>query len=251
MKCLIDADILLYRFGYRSEFEVDWDDDGNSESYSGFEEAITDTDAFLEEILQATYGKGLLLCFTDSEGNFRKEVYPEYKSNRAQKEKPALFYQLKEYLMENYECIVFPHLEADDIMGILATQNQDKLIICTIDKDLKQIPGPHYYWNRMDDGVFYVDEADADWYFYYQILVGDSTDGYGGCPGIGEKRAKRLLAAYGPDDWWKQIVKAYAKKGLTEEHALVQARCARILRCTDWNYKLKRPKLWTPDKRTV
>jgi DNA polymerase-1 len=41
-------------------------------------------------------------------------------------------------------------------------------------------------------------------------------------------------------------VEAYAKKNLTADDALVQARVARILRHTDYNFKTKEPILWTP-----
>jgi len=41
-------------------------------------------------------------------------------------------------------------------------------------------------------------------------------------------------------------VKAYTKAGLDEDDAIVQARCARILRSEDWDTETKRIKLWTP-----
>ena len=45
---------------------------------------------------------------------------------------------------------------------------------------------------------------------------------------------------------WDRIVAAYAKAGLSEADALAQARCARILRNTDWDGS--HPILWEPGK---
>ena len=70
-------------------------------------------------------------------------------------------------------------------------ENKD-CIIASIDKDFGTIPGSHFNWSK-DIGVTSVDEKEADYNFYLQVLTGDATDGYAGCPGIGPKRAERLL----------------------------------------------------------
>ena len=45
---------------------------------------------------------------------------------------------------------------------------------------------------------------------------------------------------------WATVLAAYDKAGLGEQEALVQARCARILRKSDWNSRKKEVILWTP-----
>jgi len=81
-----------------------------------------------------------------------------------------------------------------------------------------------------------------------QALTGDSVDGYPGCPGIGPKRAERLL---NKETSWETVVAAYAKEGLDEEYALAQARVARILRWDEYNIKKEEVILWTPSKNQV
>jgi hypothetical protein len=57
-------------------------------------------------------------------------------------------------------------------------------IICSIDKDLRTIPGKHY---NLDSGV--VDEVtrhDAWHNFWSQVLTGDSTDNIEGLKGCGK-----------------------------------------------------------------
>jgi DNA polymerase-1 len=179
-------------------------------------------------------------------------VLPSYKHNRVGLEKPALYHQLKEYLVANFTTKEKEGLEGDDVMGILATRWPGHFILATIDKDLQQIPGELYNWNTE---IFKnITEGEADRYFYKQVLMGDNCDGYTGCPGIGPKKAEALLmyvyAQYigepPPSAYWEEIIKVYESKGLTEADALQQARVARILRASDYDFKTKEIKLWTP-----
>jgi DNA polymerase-1 len=117
---------------------------------------------------------------------------------------------------------------------------------------MKTIPG--LYLRTLDDDVIEVDEAEANVHHMFQTLSGDATDGYTGIPGVGPKKAEAILADATADaspmnywgDVWKAVVAAYAAKSLGEEEALRQARVARILRASDFDFKAKRPILWTP-----
>ena len=82
--------------------------------------------------------------------------------------------------------------------------------------------------------------------FFFQTLVGDSVDNYKGCPGIGPKKATELLLSKGVK--WQTIIDAYDKAGLSEDHALVQARVARILRYNDYDHDKQEVKLWEPSR---
>jgi hypothetical protein len=44
---------------------------------------------------------------------------------------------------------MWEEIEADDVLGIMSTMEPGKWVICTIDKDLKQIEGWQYNWNKM------------------------------------------------------------------------------------------------------
>ena len=44
---------------------------------------------------------------------------------------------------------------------------------------------------------------------------------------------------------WKAVVQQFVKKGLSEDDALTQAQCARILRASDWD-DVEGVKLWVP-----
>lgn len=130
------------------------------------------------------------------------------------------------------------------IMGILSTHPKlvpGKRIIVSEDKDLQTIPG--WIWNPAKDAKpRYISEEQADYFHLYQTLVGDTTDGYKGCPGIGKTKAPGILQEGG----WEAVRSAYARKGLTEEDALLQARVARICRASDYDFKKQEVILWNP-----
>lgn len=242
---LVDADILVYQFAAVHEFNIDWDEETSSEVLQ-YEDAVYWMTSFVADLLNNTGTKEVTFCFSSREPCFRYDILPTYKHNRKDQVRPKLLDDLRTFIEENYRTYTRPRLEADDVMGILATISPGKYTIASIDKDLRQIPGRLYNWR--DGSLIEVSEEEADRYFYMQVLTGDPTDGYSGCPGIGPKRAERLLDGVGLEDMWSVIVEAYEAKGLTEEDALQQARVARILRKNDYDFKNKRPKLWAPSK---
>ncbi len=132
-----------------------------------------------------------------------------------------------------------PTLEADDAMGIYATKHPGNMIVSP-DKDMKQIPGELY---NLNETFTVTPEEGATWHLT-QTLSGDQTDGYGGVPGIGIKRAETLFKDKGCS--WKTVVDAFKEKDLTEQDALINARLARILTVEDYDFKNNRPILWDP-----
>jgi DNA polymerase-1 len=118
-------------------------------------------------------------------------------------------------------------------------------MIVTMDKDLKTIPGTLWHLDQKLNGKkIQVTDKDAWEWFLTQTLTGDVTDGFPGCPGIGPVSAKKLLETKGAN--WDTVKHAYIKAGLTEDDALVQARCARILHASDWDFEKSEVILWKP-----
>lgn len=186
----------------------------------------------------------VVLAFSDKV-NWRKEILPTYKANRAKTVQPLLRRYLVEWAQKNYECFVRPTLEGDDVMGILLTKGKkhpaEEIVGCSIDKDFKTVPGFHYNFGK--DSLFEITEQEADYWHLYQTLMGDAVDGYSGCPGIGPVAAKKILDK---SPTWDAVVAAFDKAGLGEEEALVQARVARICRASEYDFQTKQVRLWTP-----
>ena len=250
---LIDGDVLLYRMGFGNEQEVQWDTETSSE-WEEPDLARAEIDNFIASLMEKTGTKENFVCLSGpSDCIFRYQILNSYKFNRKDKPKPRLFETLKEHLHANYTIRQKPNLEADDVMGILATKYPDKYVIASIDKDLEQIPGWMFNWDKQTSPKR-ISRKMADKFFYQQCLSGDPSDGYSGVPGIGPKKAARIiheLYAEGEPDIkviWNTILETYKKKNLDESYALTMARVARILRYEDWNEKTQEPVLWLPFK---
>jgi DNA polymerase-1 len=188
------------------------------------------------------------LCLTTPTDipNWRMSVLHTYKRQRANVRKPLVLKPIRQWMLDKLQAAMRPTLEGDDVMGIYATWvglKGDKIIV-SIDKDMKTIPG--LYLRTLDDDVEQITEDEADYFHMYQTLMGDATDGYSGLPGVGPKKAMAILEEVPPSECWAAVVAAYAAKGLGEQEALTQARVARILRASDYDFKTKRPILWTP-----
>ena len=237
MKLLIDADYIVYKSCAAAETEVDFGDDVILVT-SNFSDAYKATIGELTKIRDKFGSFSDIILFFSDYKNFRKKILPEYKGHRNRK-KPCGYKRVVNALKADYDVIIMPELEADDALGIYATKYQGNIIVSP-DKDMKQIPGKLY---NLDEEFTITKEAGAKWHLI-QTLAGDQTDGYGGVPGIGVKRAEALFDKEGYS--WKTVVKAYAAKDLTEEIALVNARLARILTVEDYDFKKKKPRLWNP-----
>ena len=236
---LIDADLYLYRACAAAEEEVDWGDDLWS-LQTDLKEAKAIFQRTLQEVCEALDTANFILCFSDRD-NFRKEVLPSYKGGRKKVRKPCGYKAAVEWAKQTYLWHSEPLLEADDVMGILATAPDSKGVILSDDKDMLTLPAKLY---RPQSGEHHdISVADADRAFLTQSLTGDPTDGYTGVPRVGAVTAAKIL---GVRPSWSAVVAAYIKAGLTEADAIQQARCARILRFEDWDQETSTIELWEP-----
>ena len=236
MNLIVDADIVAYKAAAAAETPVNWGD--GLWTLHAWEHEVTDAiDAFMEKLIEQSDADSVNAVVSHSK-NFRKKVDPTYKSNRADVRKPMLLSFAKDYMMETYNGIVHANLEADDVLGIMATQDWNN-VIWSDDKDLKTIPARHL----VDGEIYEISEDEADYWFFYQTLVGDRTDGYGGCPKVGPKTAEKILAK---DCSWYSVLAEFNKAGLGQEYALTQARLARILRAGEYDFDTGEVSLWLP-----
>ena len=237
MKLLIDADFTVYKCCAAAESEIDFGDDVIVVT-STFKDAYNCVKRELNKISNK-FGDfdEMILFFSDSK-NFRKDIQKDYKGHRNRK-KPCGYRRVINKLSEEYSVIKMPTLEADDAMGIYATQYPGNIIVSP-DKDMKQIPGKLY---NFDESFTVIKSEGAKWHLV-QSMAGDNTDGYAGVPGIGVKRAVSLFEDKGYS--WKTVVEAFKEKGLSEEVALTNARLARILTNEDYDFEKSEPILWNP-----
>jgi DNA polymerase-1 len=245
---VIDGDIVVYQACSASERPIKWDDDlwtlhadewdAKNKSYQAIKRIITGVGEYFDV-------EDCIITFS-SLHNFRKSIYADYKANRAGKRKPMCIRECIEYLREHWTVEIWDKLEADDVMGILATETRGETVIFSADKDMATIPNA-WHMRNLDDEPTKTTHIEADRAWFMQALTGDSTDNYKGIPGVGPVKAKKIIAGcISTEELWKQVSNAFKGAGHTAEEALTQARLARILRAGDYDQEERKVKLWEP-----
>lgn len=263
---LVDGDMLVYRSCVAVEKDTRFLDRYHI-LFSDADAAWAVLESQLADLHDIAGTSDVYLAFSDPDDNFRRALSgDDYKSNRAGQRKPLAYWEVRERGLGTFHGGFLPRLEADDMLGIMMTSRPDDFILWSLDKDLKQIPGPCI----VDEDVIVRHPLECDQFFYRQVLSGDTTDGYSGCPGVGGQTAQRVIEDFvklvpekrevtrGPrkgeietrwvetpsDNYWDIVVSHYEKAGLTEDDALLNARMAKILRAED--YENGKVKLWEP-----
>ncbi len=175
--------------------------------------AIKGVTAMLRKLMADYPGSRIAVVFDASGKTFRNELYAEYKANR-----PPMPDDLRAQVQPVKEIIeamglpllVVAGVEADDVIGTLAREAEDKgtpVVISTNDKDMAQLVGDHVTLvNTMSDTE--MDAAGVEEKFGiaperitdYLALVGDSVDNIPGVPKVGPKTAAKWLQQFGDLD---------------------------------------------------
>lgn len=246
---LVDGDIIAFRAAAGAAQKFKFEPDDEPSVTSNPELAREAALAAVEAWRNIARCKDVLVLFT-GQRNFRKTILPSYKANRVSG-KPPDYWTTVEAVTDQFPTQVVNGLEADDLMGILATTDAyaGNAIILSQDKDMKTIPGRFLnpVIGQTRPTVITQDEADHWWLM--QTLMGDTTDNYKGVPGCGPKKAAAILGAPGRtpvETLWPKVAHAYREAKINAEDALTQARCARILRRSDYDKTTKEILLWHP-----
>lgn len=214
---LIDGDIGVYRIGFSTE------DVEARFAFARMREMI-------EGITEAVGADSYELYLSPSQ-TFRHRLATRapYKGNRKDQRKPVHYEALRDYMVLNLRAVIASDEEADDRLGVRGTELGDEGVICTIDKDLDQVPGLHY--NFVQHRLYTVTPEKAEFYFYRQLLTGDRVDNilgpgltsgaekllkranvpYKHLKGLGVETANKLLDRYGGTvyDKWGLALKCY------------------------------------------
>ena len=156
-----------------------------------------------------------LVAAFDSKGkNFRHELFSDYKANRSempeeiQTQLPYLWTLLKGM---NIPVLRVQGVEADDIIGTVAKQCNDKDLQCNIvsgDKDFMQLINDDTYLyapqaRKREKEIFDSNKVIEKWgvgpknIIDLLGLMGDSSDNVPGVQGVGPKTAMKLIKEYG------------------------------------------------------
>ena len=161
---LVDGDIIAYKAAASAETPVNWGD-GLWTLHSYEQDVALHLGEALSKLVIEAPVQDCIVALSDKE-NYRKQLVPYYKANRAKTRKPMLLNYARDVIRNTYNTIIYRRLEADDVLGILGTANTDT-IIWSEDKDLRTVPAKHW----IDGAVVEISEAEADYnpsYSYYK-----------------------------------------------------------------------------------
>lgn len=220
MLALIDGDVLCYNAcpsRYQKDAQGNWIvQDAYSElpewtpeeERAYIEKAWFKLQELIQNVCEKVYATDYLMA-VKGEGNFRNDMYPEYKLNRHKNVKVAnhIVPLLRKLAVNSGLAVPADGREADDLLRIWAEEckrSETPYIVCSIDKDLKCIPGPHYFIHK--DSIEQISDAAAIRFYYEQLLKGDPTDNIPGVPKIGEVKASKTLAPYTTEEEFQEAV---------------------------------------------
>lgn len=186
--------------------ELNYEPEPESHAIKVLENSLNSLETLLSVHVQ---GIGERKYFLSRGGSFREKLNPLYKNNRAGIHRPKHLNFLKDYMTEKYGAICkYGELEADDL---LAMNQNENTVCCSIDKDMLQFPGHHF--NFVKNRYTVVTEEEGNRSLYKQLLTGDNADGIPGLKGVGPKTAEKLLNGVSePYDMYCVCLREYLKK---------------------------------------
>jgi 5'-3' exonuclease len=184
MKLLIDADIIIYRCAWACK--------------DNYWHQLRACNTTVERVLERFDGSPYDIIISGS-NNFRKKISPEYKSNR--KHKPPNLYDIYQHFLKYWRAEQAEG-EADDL---IASLHDSCSIIVSSDKDFKQLGGKIY--NPWKDEI---EEIHNPYYWWWmQMCCGDSADVVKTLPGIGPKKAEKILDGKSPSEMKEAVENKY------------------------------------------
>ena len=173
-----------------------------------------------------------------------------YKGNRDRSKRPFWYKEIREYLVSVWEAEVCEIIEADDAVALGQWQTEDlgDSIICTLDKDLRMVPGYHYsYYKQKAERIGF---EDALHNFYKQLLLGDSSDNIPGLHRVGDATVKELLPVPLPEkEMFEVALQAYSEnmERFPERHAPHTDPLSSLIENGRLLWMMDQPdRLWTP-----
>ena len=203
---------------------------------------------FLRDIIINERPHYLGVAFDPKGGNFRNQLFPDYKANRS--ETPEDIIAAVPYIKEVLAAMRIPVLEvagyeADDVIGTLshkaAAAGYDVYMV-TPDKDFGQLVEPNvriYKQRKGGEGIEIVGPAEIKEHYGFDdprkvidilALWGDAADNIPGVKGIGEKGAIKLVNEIGTvEEILANLDKLKGKQKENVEAGAEQLRLSKVL----------------------
>ncbi len=222
-------------------------------------------DTMIKNIIKSSESTDYIVYLT-GKTNFRNEVATirEYKGNRSDSVKPVHYGYIREYIGGKHPTIISDNCEADDLCAMrlydefkkaktTRRKSDCEAILCSIDKDLRNVPGYHY--NIKTKVVDWVTPKQANRHFALQLLTGDNTDNIPGisylsgkAKRVGPKTAEKMIGeAVTIEELYEAVINVYQEfvgedweAKLQEVGSLLwmQRSPEEVFSITDWSNKI-------------
>jgi hypothetical protein len=194
MLAIIDSDSIVYASAGAAQHR---NEDGILE-YEPVAYALSNAKQLMFKILERTGCNDYRAFLTESNDTtaYRAKLFPDYKANRKNTPRPRYYKEVREYLINQWDAEVVGTIEADDAVCMIQQElykgyfseqiglgyeegfnfviPKVPAVLCGIDKDLNQMPGLHY--NYQKDEFYYVTPLEGLRSLYLQMLTGDKAD---------------------------------------------------------------------------
>jgi hypothetical protein len=281
MRCLIDADVLVYELAFSGQYK---DEDTDETIIREFDFVADLLDQKIKEIEAECWAdEPSILFLTNDEKlskmwnrkrktegldpvpyipNFRIDLatVKPYKGQRKQ-EKPFHRDNIRAYMLDKYDVRVANGMEADDLLAIHQTQAEPlTTVICSRDKDLKMVEGMHFSWPCGKQlqwgpapvsklGELHYDEGKNKLtgtgckFFYSQLITGDTVDNIPGLPRGGPSLAFKLLHDKESEgDMFRAVAERYELKFGDDWREAMLEQAQLLWMCTEMDGD--KPKMW-------
>ena len=228
---IIDADSIIYGACYSVMKQMDGDDPPSNPVAA----VKSNINKKIQSIIDNNPDYDRYLVVLSGYGNFRYDIYPDYKANRKDMERPDYYQEARDHLIKKHSAYVTEGIEADDFVVM---QHKPDTVLAGIDKDLLQSPGKHYNFNKQEHLV--VTEEEANRYLYTQALTGDTIDNIPGLFKLTGKKATKAVKeginnCNTAKECWDYVCSVYEEAsgtdwGEVKEKLITSMKCLYLLR---------------------
>ena len=248
MKCLIDGDILVYECAFAGEYV---DEETGEKVAKPFDDVKEVFEQRLREIEDQCWanepshifltGDEHLLKMVNKERkrngeeplcyhpNFRIEVAKSVPYKNRKSTKPYHYHNLRAWIWATYSPTIAWGCEADDLLAVYQDTEEFTTIICSRDKDLRQVPGMQFSWEcgaQPAWGPLRVEEVgelalpkpnklvgSGLKFFFSQVITGDRVDTIPGLPRGGPTLAFKTLGGLSTEkEMYDAVARLYEEK---------------------------------------
>lgn len=210
---LLDADSYVWVAAYHNK-------DGDQD-----EKMLNDLDDFILSLLRNVRADKYAGFIKGNNPTFRHIAFKDYKAQRP--EVPQYVTRaipiVKNHLISKWKFQTVDKVEVDDAISsahsILSKVPEYVPIICSRDKDFKQISGYHYDPKKKEETYVSIEEARVN--LLLQLLTGDVVDNIKGIAGIGPVKGLKALQS-DPEHMERVVVDMYLKEAVTPLKGLIR-----------------------------